>query len=328
MPPVQSCSPDHQASSPSAGAATPEKAGETIEVCLGVLGTYAGEYILDVFRRMYAEVRAEGSSRVLMRFQMRLRAIHVWNSDVIERHTAAIRDRCKALSNLIAAAFVAYVVMFSSIKLHSDSPKIHLKLPTNEAFVHKAFLAVAADFYKAPQLVANTDEYGGMRAALQRTFQDMLPMNEILEAVLGNTVDGEQGTVSPSMLRPGAVGGDDADAEDDEDDDGGEDADAAGDLFESPACSPVSSAPDPLGDQPRTHQAPVAQPLQVPPAPIAAPIAAPTAYFAGPPVAAQVTQCETKTISIPQGAGGVAPPDDTTLFEDAADEGTDWQRRG
>ena len=271
------------------------------------LSEAVGPYILKTLEALYAEVLQGGSSKVLLRFQAKLKEIPLWNSTLIEEHAAAIEAKFPYLADLIAAAFVAYVKVMSSIKLRSDKPNIRLKLPTNPAFVHKAFINVARDFYVAPQLAENVSNYQTMRVAVEKTIRDMLPIRDILKAYLGNTVD-DAHTVSPTL-------DDSESSEDEEDNHGGHGGHGSSpSLFDTPSPSPV---PAPV--------MPVAVP-EAAPQPVHAPVLAPAqpAQPAQPMQPMQPMQptvavsCDTKTISIP-------PIKDDDLFSDADDSETDWK---
>lgn len=265
------------------------------------LSEAVGPYVLKVIEEMYDETVEAGSSKVLMRFQAKLRQVPVWNSTVVEQHAAAVQVKHPYLGDLIAAAFVAYVKVMSSIKLRADKPDIRLKLPTNPAFVHKAFINVARDFYAAPQMGEHPSTYQGMRVAVERTIRDMLPIRDILKAYLGNTVDGAN-TVSPT-LEDGAEAEEADEAEDEQPspamfDDSPSPAAAVAEVPQQQTfAQPVQPiVPQPIVQQPVVPQ-PIVQPLQ--------------------PVA-QVTDCETKTISIP-------PAKDEDLFSDG-DDHVDWKQ--
>lgn len=270
-----------------------------------------GPYILRTIEALYAETTEAGSSKVLMRFQAKLRQVPLWNSALTEQHAAALQAKVPYLSDLIAAAFVAYVKVMSSIKLRADKPNIRLKLPTNAAFVHKAFINVARDFYAAPQMGQSpAGMYTGMRTAIERTIRDMLPIRDILKAYLGNTVDDATHTVSPTL-------DDDAHAEE------AEDADSPAMFDDSPSPMPVAAA-DPIApaaapplypQHPQPLQ-PQPQPLQPQPYPQAPAVLQPAQPQ---PAVAQVTECQTKTISIPPAK------DDDDMFSDADDAETDWK---
>lgn len=256
------------------------------------LAEVVGPYILKVVESMYADALREGSSKVLMRFQAKLTGIKLWNSTIVEEHAAAIETKHPYLGDLVAAAFVAYVKVMSSIKLRDDKPNIRLKLPTNASFVHKAFVNVAKNFYEAPRLASTPLAYEGMRAAVDKTIRDMLPIRDILKAYLGNAVD-EAHTVSPALGEE-EENTSDSSSSSSSDEENGE----SPTMFNDPGTSPAYP-------HPASQAAP--QPVSQPALPPVLPA----------PVQASVTECETKTISI--------PPAKDDLFADADDGQTDWK---
>lgn len=291
-----------QSASPATDSATPLLL-DAKNIYVSQLSDAVGPYILKTIEALYEEAAKEGSSKVLLRFQRKLRDIPVWNSGTVEEHATAVEHRYPYMSDLIAAAFVAFVKVMSSIKLREDvKPNIRLKLPTNGAFLHKACINVAKDFYSNPRMVETPGSYTGMRAAVEKSIRQMLPIKDILKAYLGNTVD-EAHTVSPTL--------------DDDDDDETDLVEA-----ESPAMfdSPTAPAPQPLQPVPQ----PAPQPVQPVPQPV---------QPVQPGPIAQVTECETRTISLPAAEPCRAEPgaepastgsDD--LFSDADDNETDWKK--
>jgi hypothetical protein len=275
-------------------------------------------YIMRAIAGMYEEAVLAGSSKVLLRFQTKLRDIPQWNSTIVEQHAEAVQAKVPYLGDLIAAAFVAYVKVMSSIKLRDDKPNIRLKLPTNSSFLHKAFVNVARDFYDNPRLGACPGEYQGMRAAVERTINAMLPIQDILRSYLGNAVD-DAHTVSPVVHEDGSDVSV-ADPEDDDDDDD-DTSSPSPELFGEQDTQPMQPSVQPSMQQPMqpsvqpSVQQPMQQPMQHPMQQhVQQPMQQPMQPFGG---EAHITQCETKTISIP-------PVRSNDLFEDADDEDTDW----
>jgi hypothetical protein len=290
----------------SPGSPTPVEANKELDqnlpharsIYLCQLAEVVAPYILKVIKAMYAQSQAESGSRVTRRFQEKLNEIPQWNSAIVEGHASHMESKVPYLGDLITAAFVSYVKVMSSIKLKPGKPNIRLQLPTNGAFLHKAFTYIARDFYYNPELVKNIQHYQDqmpMYMAFDRAIRHMLPQKEILKAYLGNSVDDEH-TVSPTL-----------DHEDDED---------IGTQFN----------PNPFNPNPSPS------PTISSPVPVAA--AAPVSISANPEVpgdsapVAQVTECETKTISIPPDGAPKADhdvDDGDAAFSDADDEDADWK---
>lgn len=261
------------------------------------LAEAVGPCVLDAFDAMLDAVAAESSKHVQYRFQLKLREIPVWNADVVRQHTAAIEAKVPYLSELVAAAFVSYVKVMSSIKLRSGEQKhnIRLTLPTNDAFVHRVFINVARDLYAAPGTPPAA--YDNMRGAVERAIRKMLPIKDILNAYLGSSVD-DAHTVSPTL--------------DDSDEDECPPCDAA--EAEPPQASPYECAAPSPSPAPYAYAAEPA--VAAEPAPAAPTLpAAPAVAVAACPAEGH----ETKTISIPPGKDG-------ELFSDADDDDADWHQ--
>jgi len=157
-----------------------------------------GPPILKAIAGMYAEVQRESRSKVLLRFQKKLKEIPLWNSEIIRQHTAAIEAKAPYLERLIAVTFLSFVKVMSSVRLRDDSkPNIRIRLPSTDSFVHRCFIAVARDFYNDPR--TPVDEYQGMRAAVEKSIRDSLPLSDILDAYLGGVEVDAQNTVSPEL---------------------------------------------------------------------------------------------------------------------------------
>ena len=93
-----------------------------------------------------------GFGKPTREFQAKLREIPLWNQSMIDAQVTAITNKYKYFPELVAAAFVSYVKILSSVKIHSHKPHIQLKLPADDVFVHKVFVNVAKTFYLDPAL--------------------------------------------------------------------------------------------------------------------------------------------------------------------------------
>jgi hypothetical protein len=159
---------------------------------VGQLTDVMAPYVLSFL----ANLRA--TSPTLVDFQHRLREIPVWNSNVVAQRTQEIEGRFPYLNDLIAAVFVSYTKILSSIKLGEDKPNIRLRLPANDQVVHSVFIYTAKDMYETAGLV-NADRatrIATVRNAIETAVRASLPIAEILRAYLGNVVDADN-TVNP-----------------------------------------------------------------------------------------------------------------------------------
>jgi hypothetical protein len=157
-------------------------------------------HILNTMHAAYvsATKSQRNARRVLAAFQEKLREIPVWNASVVAAKTSEISSRVPFLADLIAAVFVSYTKILSSIKLGADKPNIRLRLPSNEALVHQVYIHVAKEFYATPSLLRadRATRAATVRAAVDSAVRSMLPIQDILKAYLGNSIDGEDQTMN------------------------------------------------------------------------------------------------------------------------------------
>lgn len=166
---------------------------------VGQLTDVLAPFVTNHMVNVYLAARKQTPNGPTLTFQRALRAIPVWNSNSVRQQTAAIENKYSFLGDLVAACFVAYVKILSSVKLHHQKPNIRLKLPTNDAFVHKVYIHAAREYYANPALVRadRLAKVAVVRGAVEASVRDMLPIEDILKAYLGNTVD-EDNAMVPS----------------------------------------------------------------------------------------------------------------------------------
>lgn len=165
-------------------------------------------YVNDTYACAKEEV---GSRNALIEFQRMLHAVPQWNSGIIRERTEAIEKKYSFFSNLVAAVFVATIKVLSSIRITSQRPNIKLKLPANDAFVHKVYVCVARNFYENVTVMRDGDLAAKKRMicnGIETAVRDMLPLGEVLTAYLSTAVD-DANQVNP-VLSP--VQSDDEDA--------------------------------------------------------------------------------------------------------------------
>lgn len=149
-------------------------------------------FSINTVNQLYmAAKKNAGFGKPAKEFQMKLREIPVWNQSMIDAQVTAITNKYKYFPELVAAAFVSYVKILSSVKIHSHRPHIQLKLPADDVFVHKVFVNVAKTFYLDPALVKSPREVrlAIVRNAVETSVRELLPTEDILRAYLGGSVD-------------------------------------------------------------------------------------------------------------------------------------------
>jgi hypothetical protein len=180
-------------------------------------------FAINTVNQLYMAAKKDaGFKKPTKDFQMKLREIPLWNQSMIDAQVTAITNKYKYFPELVAAAFVSYVKILSSVKIHSKTPHIQLKLPADDVFVHKIFVNVAKTFYLDPALVKSPREIrlSIVRNAVETSVRELLPTEDILRAYLGASVDadgvqtdqidGEEIDLSPStedVVEPGSPAG-------------------------------------------------------------------------------------------------------------------------
>ncbi|ABT15051.1 hypothetical protein NY2A_B652R [Paramecium bursaria Chlorella virus NY2A] len=151
-------------------------------------------FVINVINTMYTTAKKNASFGKFTRdFQRKLKEIPLWNQSLIDAQTVAISNKYKYFPELVAAVFVSYVKILSSVKIHSHKPHIQLKLPADDVFVHHVYINVAKNFYMDPALVKAPRDVrlALVRNAVETTVRELLPIEQILRAYLGTSVDNE-----------------------------------------------------------------------------------------------------------------------------------------
>jgi hypothetical protein len=212
------------------------------------LATMMCPSVIDSFQDMYTEAKKLSKGRkVLLQFQKLLKEVVNWNNHMVHQHAETICNSCAYFNDLLAAVFVSYVKIYSSVRLNTENKKISIKLPTNDVFIHGCYVNVAKEFYKDPYIfydeMTDYEREDKMNAriiqCIESTIKENIPIQDILKAY-----------ISQDNKRDLDVLHDDA--EDTEDPDVEED-DFSPDEVEAP---PEEIAPPETMDQPGPLSAP------------------------------------------------------------------------
>jgi hypothetical protein len=153
--------------------------------------------MIETFENLYIESQKMSKGReVLKQFQKNLKEVPNWNNHMIHQHTEKLSSSCGWFNDLMAAVFVSYVKILSSVRLNAAvDKKISVKLPTNDVFVHGCYTNAAKDLYKDPFLFhEELSEYERddrltrrFVACIEATVKEMLPVQEILKTYITQT---------------------------------------------------------------------------------------------------------------------------------------------
>ena len=149
--------------------------------------------IIEAFADMYDEAEKLSKGRnVLLQYQTLLRMVQEWSDSIIKGHADNHTNACSWFNDLLAAVFVSFVKILSSVRLKTENKKISIKLPTNDIFIHGCYINMAKDIYKDPYVFHDDmTEYereenlnGRLMRALEITIKDMIPVQDILKAYI------------------------------------------------------------------------------------------------------------------------------------------------
>lgn len=149
-------------------------------------------FVLSYLNSTYAAAEEEAGSRhAIICFQDKLRKVPTWNSVEIQQQTQAIENKYGFLQDLVAAVFVSYVKIMSSIRLSTTRPNVKLRLPKNADFIHRVFCHSARKFYENPHCISEPASSKSVliSAAIESAVREMLPLGDVLQAYLSSAVD-------------------------------------------------------------------------------------------------------------------------------------------
>ena len=174
-------------------------------------------FLITTYDEIYNRALVDSKGKKpLIKFQEYLRDIKSWNQGMVKRHSDEIGKSCAYFSDLLAAVFVSYVKILSSVRLKTEKQKISIKLPKNEDFIFRIYEENAKTLYKNPHWLSENptddekiDKLREMNAvSLDVVIKSMVPVQEILAAYIGQGSNGNIDTEVESQL------GDPSDTED------------------------------------------------------------------------------------------------------------------
>jgi hypothetical protein len=170
-----------------------------------VMSPFVIKFIDTTYRTAKKEA---GERKALLDFQERLRQVPSWNAAIIEDFTRDIENKYSYFSDLVAAVFVTYVKVLSSIKISSQRPNVKLKLPENSSFVHQVYINTAKNFYENPYAVKDSQQSKAILVlnAIETSVRTMLPLGDVLQAYLSSAVN-EDNAINPVLSPAQSVDG-------------------------------------------------------------------------------------------------------------------------
>lgn len=178
------------------------------------LNTLMSPFILANFEKVW-ETAVEGAKgkNTLRHFQELLREVKNWNNSHISDASKEISDSFTNFERLIAAVFVGYVKILSSVRLTDAKKKIPIKLPSNKDFVFKVYEEAAKAIYKDPywfqEDITDDDKIENMlrinEVGLDKVLKALVPINLILETYMSTARTDEDMEVESQVGDPDDV---------------------------------------------------------------------------------------------------------------------------
>lgn len=154
--------------------------------------------MIETFQALYeTAVRDSKNKKPLLQFQKHLKEVPNWSNAMSKNHSDNITDRCAWFSDLLAAVFVSFVKILSSVRLRAENKKISLKVPTNEVFIQTAYNNCAKDLYRDPYVYhEEQSEYERdvqltkrFTECIEATVKELIPVAEILKTYMSADAD-------------------------------------------------------------------------------------------------------------------------------------------
>lgn len=154
--------------------------------------------MIDTFHDMYKEsVKMTNGKKVLIQYQKLMKEVPNWSDHMINTHNEKLCNSCSWFNDLLAAVFVSFVKILSSVRLKAENKKISVKLPSNQLFIHSCYINAAKDLYKDPYVYHDEpNEYerdtilkNRFKICVENTIDEMIPIQEILKSCMSQVTD-------------------------------------------------------------------------------------------------------------------------------------------
>lgn len=154
-------------------------------------------YMIPVIIQTMSDIyqTSQKMDKSVKQFQILLQEIKQWNQTIVKQHSDEMIRACPWFTELLTAVMVAHVKILSSVRLGQDQRKISIRMPTNEIFVHSAYINCARDIYGDPSIFTTgsttdpekekslTDRF---KPCIDQTIRDLVPVQQILNTYIGS----------------------------------------------------------------------------------------------------------------------------------------------
>jgi hypothetical protein len=138
------------------------------------------------------ETPDEEKQNTLVEMQKRMQEVPNWNQYNIETLSRDVTKNCSYFSDLLAAVFVSNVKILTSIRM-SKSKRVQIKMPTNEHFIHNAFVKIAEEIFENPRILKKEsialkkEMYIMIHDAIHSAIRTLLPLQHILQNYMADS---------------------------------------------------------------------------------------------------------------------------------------------
>lgn len=144
----------------------------------------------------YLDPDQKESHSPLIKFQYALKKVPNWTNAQVKKQIDDITNRCNWFKQLLVGLFVAHVNMISDgIRTSSRVKKLHVKLPSDETFVHTCFVTCASNLYEDPYIMKESEKTRDaeldkrMYTCVMKSIRKLIPTREILNEHIPMTND-------------------------------------------------------------------------------------------------------------------------------------------
>jgi hypothetical protein len=164
---------------------------------LSMLCDVMAPIMTETFIDMYKEAINRSNrhrDQVAKIFTVLLEEVENWNNSIIATHVNEYETKCHFFTDLLAAVFVCYVKILSSIRINREPKKLPIKLPTNADFVHACLIRTSQILKNHIQIFREENQFkkeAELRAicnrSVEETLNKLIPIQQILRTYIADT---------------------------------------------------------------------------------------------------------------------------------------------
>lgn len=164
---------------------------------LSMLCQVMSPILCETFTEMYKEAQTRSNrhrDQIVKIFIVLLEEVENWNNSIIATHTTEYETRCHYFSDLLAAVFVCYVKILSSVRITREPKKLPIKLPSNADFIHACLIQASKTFKIHYQIFREENQMKKeleiqriCAESVEKTLNKLIPIQQILRTYISDT---------------------------------------------------------------------------------------------------------------------------------------------